>query len=136
MAGKKVLVVATVAADESQLREALADADEIRVAAPAADVSFLEWLTNDEDEARREAEEAAARVVSAAEGEASVMVDRTSQDTDAAQAIRDALRDFPADEIVVVTRPGDDTTWLEDETVRAALDAHGIPVRHLELSPV
>lgn len=136
MAGKKVLVVATVAADESQLREALADADEIRVVAPAADVSFLEWLTNDEDEARREAEEAAARVVSAAEGEASVMVDRTSQDTDAAQAIRDALRDFPADEIVVVTRPGDDTTWLEDETVRAALDAHGIPVRHLELSPV
>jgi hypothetical protein len=34
----------------------------------------------------------------------------------------------------VLTRPGEDTSWLEDETVRAAVDAHGIPVRHLELS--
>ena len=123
----------TVPADTSELRGALSDADEIRVVAPAADVSFLEWLTNDEDEARREAEEAAQRVAAAAD-DARVEVDRTSQDTDAAQAIGDALRNFPADEIVVVTRPGDDTTWLEDETVRASLDAHGIPVRHLELT--
>jgi hypothetical protein len=131
--GKRILVVATVPADTSELREALADADEIRVVAPAADVSFLEWLTNDEDEARREAQEAAERVAAAAD-DARVEVDRTSQDTDAAQAIPDALRDFPADEIVVVTRPGEDTTWLEDETVRAALEAHGIPTRHVELT--
>ena len=130
----KLLVVATVPADERQLREVTADADEIRVVAPAADVSFLEWLTNAEDDARREAAEAAERVASAAEGEARVEVDRTSENTDAAQAIRDALREFPADEIVVVTRPGEDATWLEDETLRAALDAPGIPVRHLELT--
>jgi hypothetical protein len=135
MAGKRVLVVATVPADERQVREALADADEIRVVAPAADLSFLEWLTNDEDDARREAEQAAERVASAVAGEARVEIDRTSEHTDAAQAIDDALRDFPADEIVVLTRPGEDTTWLEDETVRAALDDHGIPVRQLELSP-
>jgi hypothetical protein len=127
------LVVTTVPADERQLRAALADADEIRVVAPAADVSFLEWLTNDEDDARREADEAARRVARAAEGEASI--DRTSHDTDAAQAIEDSLREFAADEIVVVTRPGEDATWLEDETVRAALDAHGVPVRQVELSP-
>jgi hypothetical protein len=131
--GKRILVVTTVPADTSELREALSDADEIRVVAPAADVSFLEWLTNDEDEARREAEEAAERVAAAAD-DARVEVDRTSQDTDAAQAIPDALRDFPADEIVVVTRPGEDATWLEDETVRAALEAHGIPARHVELT--
>jgi hypothetical protein len=135
MAGKRVLVVATVPADERQVREALADADEIRVVAPAADLSFVEWLTNDEDDARREAEQAAERVASAVEGEARVEIDRTSEHPDAAQAIDDALRDFPADEIVVLTRPGEDTTWLEDETVRAALDDHGIPVRQLELSP-
>jgi ABC-type sugar transport system substrate-binding protein len=135
MPGKRALVVTTVPADESSLREALPDADEIRVVAPAADVSFLQWLTNDEDDARRRADEAAERVASAAGGDAKVEIDRTSESTDAAQAIRDALRDFPADEIVVVTRPGDDSTWLEDETVQAALDAHGIPVRHRELSP-
>jgi hypothetical protein len=135
MPGRKALVVATVPADERQLRSAITEADEIRVVAPAADVSFLEWLTNDEDDARRDADEAARRVARAAEGDATVEVDRTSQDTDAAQAIEDALRNFAADVIVVVTRPGEDATWLEDETVRAALDAHGVPVRQVELSP-
>jgi ABC-type sugar transport system substrate-binding protein len=131
---KKVLVVATVVPEETQLRDAVSDADEIRVVAPATDVSWLDWLTNAEDDARREAREAAERTASAVEGEASVEIDRTSQDTEAAQTIRDALRNFPADEIVVLTRPGEDTTWLEDEAVRAALDAHGMPVRHVELA--
>jgi hypothetical protein len=134
MAGKKVLVVTTVAADESELRDELADADEIRIVAPAAKVSWLGWLTNAEDDARREAEQAAAHVAEAVGGEAQVEVDPTSQNTDAAQDVSDALRTFPADEIVVLTRPGDDTSWLEDEAVRAAVDAHGIPVRHLELT--
>ena len=132
---KRALVVTTVSAEESSLREAIPDVDEIRVVAPAADVSFLKWLTNDEDDARREADEAAERVASAASSDTKVEIDRTSESTDAAQAIGDALRDFQADEIVVVTRPGDDSTWLEDKTVRAALDAHGVPVRHRELSP-
>ncbi len=132
---KRALVVTTVPADEASLREAIPDADEIRVVAPAAGVSFLQWLTNDEDDARREADEAAERVASAAGGDAKVEIDRTSESTDAAQAIRDALRDFRADEIVVLTRPGDDSTWLEDEALRAALEAPGIPVRHRELSP-
>jgi hypothetical protein len=134
MPGKRALVVTTVIADEPELRRQLADAEEIRVVAPAADVSWLGWLTNADDDARREAAEAAERVASAVEGEAQVEIDRTSHDTDAAQAIADALRTFPADEIVVLTRPDEDTTWLEDETVRAALDEHGIPVRHLELA--
>lgn len=132
---KRTLVVTTVRADESSLREAVGDADELRVVAPAADVSFLEWLTNDEDDARRDAREAAESVASAAEDDTRVEIDRTGESTDAGQAIEDALRDFPADEIVVVTRRGDDATWLEEEAVRAALDAPGIPVRHLELSP-
>ena len=131
--GKKVLVVTTVAADESELRDELGDADEIRVVAPAAKISWLDWLTNAEDDARAEAERAAGDVADAAGGEARVQVDQTGQNTDAAENVADALRTFPADEIVVLTRPGEDTTWLEDEAVRAALDAHGIPVRHVEL---
>jgi hypothetical protein len=131
--GKKVLVVTTVAADESELRNQLADADEIRVVAPAAKISRLDWLTNAEDDARAEAEQAAEDVADAAVGEARVQVDSTSQNTDAAENVTDALRNFPADEIVVLTRPGEDATWLEDEAARKALEAHGIPVRHLEL---
>lgn len=132
--GKKVLVVTTVAADESELRNEFADADEIRIVAPAAKVSWLDWLTNAEDDARRDAEQAAAQVAEAAGGEARVEIDPASQNTDAAEDVSDALRNFPADEIVVLTRPHEDATWLEDETVRAALDEHGIPVRHLELT--
>ena len=131
--GKKVLVVTTVAADESELRNQLADADEIRVVAPAAKISRLDWLTNAEDDARAEAEQAAEDVADAAVGEARVQVDSTSQNTDAAENVTDALRNFPADEIVVLTRPDEDATWLEDEAARKALEAHGIPVRHLEL---
>lgn len=131
--GKKVLVVTTVAADESELRDELSDAEEIRVVAPAAKISWLDWLTNAEDDARAEADEAAEDVAEAV-GEARVQVDSTSKNTDAAENVSDALRNFQADEIVVLTRPGDDTTWLEDESVQAALDAHGIPVRHLELT--
>jgi hypothetical protein len=131
--GKKVLVVTTVAADESELRGELTDADEIRVVAPAAKISRLDWLTNAEDDARAEAEQAAEDVADAAVGEARVQVDSTSQNTDAAENVTDALRNFPADEIVVLTRPDEDATWLEDEAARKALEAHGIPVRHLEL---
>ena len=130
----RILVVPTVPADESELREALPDAEEIRVVAPATDVSFLDWLTNDEDEARGQAREAADRVAAAASDDANVEIDRTGENTDVAESIRDALRNFPADEIVVVTRPGEKATWLEDDTLRAALETYGIPVRHLELT--
>jgi hypothetical protein len=135
MAAERVLVVSTVAADEEQLREQIPAGAEVRIVAPAARVSTLDWLTNDEDDARAEAAASAeetARVVG--DKAAAVEVDRTSVNTDAAEDIRDALRAFPADEIVVVTSPGGDRTWLEDETVREALAAPGVPVRRVELS--
>lgn len=130
----RILVAATVPADETQIRKALPDADEIRVVAPATGVSFLDWLTNDEDEARREAHEAADRVAAATVDDAKVEIDRTGENTDVAESIRDALRNFPADEIVILTRPGEKATWLEDETLQTALETSGIPVRHLELT--
>jgi hypothetical protein len=135
---RNVLVVTTVTADETELGRRLSsllgDGEPVvRVIAPAAKLSWLDWLTNDEDRARADAREAADRTADALEGDADVRVDRASQDSDAAQAVADALRNFPADEIVVVTRPDDDASWLEDETVRASFDSFGVPVRHLEL---
>jgi hypothetical protein len=132
-----VLVVTTVAPDGDGLRERLGDAigqdADVRVVAPAARIGKLAWLANDEDSARAQAAEAADRTAAAVPG--NVTVDRTSQDTEAAQAIDDALRNFPADEIVLVTAPGDETTWLEDEAVRASFERSGLPVRRIELSP-
>lgn len=133
MAGKKVLVVTTTIVDDQELRDALAGADEVRVVSPAAKVSRLAWLTGAEDDARSEADRAAQSVAEAAIGRASVEVDPTSQNTDAAQDVDDALRTFHPDEVVVVTRRGEESTWLEDEALRRAVEESGTPVQHIEL---
>jgi hypothetical protein len=126
MAGKRVLVIATEAPDDAALREQVGDADEVRVVTPAAKVSKLDWLTGDEDDARAEAAETAEEVAGAVGGE----IDRTSQNTDAAQDVEDAVRTFQPDEIVVYTGSGD-STWLEDEAVQKALAAPGVKVRRV-----
>lgn len=136
MAGKKVLVVITTVADESELRKELAGADEVRIVAPAAKVSRLAWLTGAEDDARAEADRAAQSAAEAALGQASVEVDPTSQNTDAAQDVDDALRTFHPDEVVVVTRAGEESTWLEDEALRKAVEEAGVPVQQLELQAI
>jgi hypothetical protein len=126
-------VVTTTVADEDELRDELAGAEVIRIVAPAAKVSRLAWLTGAEDDARAEADRAAQSAAEAALGQASVEVDPTSQNTDAAQDVDDALRTFDPEEIVVVTRHGEESTWLEDEALRKAVEGSGVPVRHLEL---
>ena len=73
--------------------------------------------------------QAADRTADALAGTANVTIDRTSHQTDPAEEIADALRNFDADEIVVVTSRDEQATWLEDETVRAAMDRTGLPVR-------
>jgi hypothetical protein len=133
VAEKNVLVVTTAVADESELRDELAGADRVRVVAPAAKISKLDWLTGAEDDARAEADRAAQTAAEAVLGQAAVEVDPTSQNTDAAQDVEDALRTFDADEIVVVTRAGEDKTWLEDEALQRAVNESGVPVRHIEL---
>lgn len=134
---RNVLVVTTVVADEAtlreQLRQLLSDEATIRVVAPATKLSWLDWLTNDDDRARAQAREAAERTAEAISGPRAVQIDQTSHDSDAAEAVADALRTFPADEILVLTRPGDDASWLEDEAARASFESFGVAVRHVEL---
>jgi hypothetical protein len=125
MAGKRVLVVATEPPDEAALREQVGDADEIRVVTPAAKVSRLAWLTGAEDDARTEAAETAEQIAEAIGGE----VDRTSQNTDAAQDVEDAVRTFRPDEIVV--HAGSNDSMFEDDAVRKALEESGVPVRRI-----
>ena len=134
---QNVLVVTTSAADEAELARELGgvidEGARVRVVAPAAKLSWLDWLTNDEDRARSEARQAAERTAEAIGGGADVRIDRTSQNSDAAQAVEDALRRFPADEILVLTRPDEDASWLEEEAVRASFERFGVPVRHVTL---
>jgi hypothetical protein len=134
MGGKRLLVVATAPVEASELRECLRghagpDAD-VRVVAPASDLSPLEWIANDEDEARGEAAEIAGEAERAAAPEAA-RVETEVGDSDPVQAIEDALRRFPAEEVLVVTRPGDEANWLEKDAAEAASERFGLPVTQL-----
>lgn len=132
---KRLLVVTTVPLEDEVLRRrvrehAAGEPVEVRVVAPAADVSPLQWLASDEDDARAEAAEVAERSAAAVAPEA----DETEAevgDVDPVQAIEDALREFPADEVIVVTREGDDAPWLEKDAGAAATERFDVPVTRL-----
>jgi hypothetical protein len=47
------------------------------------------------------------------------------------KAIEDALRTFPADELIVVTLSDEDATWLEKGSAETALKRFSLPVTHL-----
>jgi hypothetical protein len=131
------LVVATVPVDGDVLRDRVqehaGEDAEVRIVAPASDLSPLQWLATDEDEAREEAAEIAEEAERAVQREAGV-VETEVGDADPVQAIEDALRQFPAEEVLVVTRPGDKAGWLEEDAAAEASERFGIPVTHLVLN--
>jgi nucleotide-binding universal stress UspA family protein len=133
---RRLLVVTTVPVEGAVLRErVLQDANdrdsEVKIVAPAAHVSPLQWLASDEDAAREEAHEVAER---AAEGVGRAgRVETEVGDPDPVQAIEDALRTFQADEVIVVTRPGEEANWLEKDAGAEARERFGVPVRHLQV---
>ena len=134
MASRRLLVVTTVPvpgeALRDEVRRATGDASaEVRIVAPAADVSRLQWLASDDDDARGEAAQVAEGAAAAVADEADVETE--VGDSDPVQAIEDALRTFEADEVVVVTPPGEDANWLETDAGAEARQRFGVPVRHL-----
>ena len=98
------------------------------VVAPASGISRLDWLTNTEDDARTDAAERADELAEAAPTDD---VESRVGDSDPVQAIADALRTFPADELIVVTLPDEDTSWLEKGSWETALNRFSLPVTHL-----
>jgi len=131
---KRVLVVATAPVDQAELRSRLQEKTggeaEIKVVAPASDVSPLQWLATDEDEARGEAEAIAREAAQAVEPEAE-RVEAEVGDSDPVQAIEDALRTFPAEEIVLVIRSDDEAGWLEKDADAEVSERFGIPLTRL-----
>jgi hypothetical protein len=131
---KRVLVVATAPVDQQALRarvqERTGEGAEIMVVAPASDISPLQWLATDEDEARGEAAAVASDAEQAVEP-AAERVEAEVGDSDPVQAIEDALRTFPAEEIVLVTRSDDEAGWLEKDADAEVSERFGIPLTRL-----
>ncbi len=129
---RRLLVIATVEIPDAALRaNVLAHAGkdaELLVVAPASGISRLDWLTNAEDDARSDAAERAERLARAAPTDE---VDTQVGDSDPVQAIEDALRDFPADELIIATLPDEDAGWLEEGSAQAAFSRFSLPVTHL-----
>jgi len=136
MASKRVLVVTTASVEPGTVREEVLrhvgdENAEVKIVAPASDVSRLQWLTNDEDEAREEAAEQAEQAAEAVEPAASVETE--VGDSDPVQAAEDALRTFAADQIVIVTESGGENGWLEQDSADAAYERFGLPVTQLSV---
>ena len=129
---RRLLVVATAsvpaAALRTSVRSHVGEDAEILLVAPASDISRLDWLTNADDDARTAA---AARADELAEAAPVGDVEARVGDSDPLKAIEDALRTFPADELIVVTLGDQDAGWLEKGSGEKALDRFALPVTHL-----
>ncbi len=129
---RRILVVTTAAVPEAEVESVVrahaGEDAEVYVVAPASKISWLDRLTNAEDDARADAADRANAASEAAPGE---QVEAHVGDVEPLQAIEDALRTFPADEIVVLTAPDEQATWLEAGLGEAARERFSVPVTHL-----
>ena len=128
---RHLLVVATESVDPSGVastvdRYAGSEAS-IHVVVPASSLARLDWLTNAEDGARREAADHAVRIANGVRAPAEPHVG----DVDPLQAIVDALRTFPADELVLITTTVHEAGWLETDLAARSHEQFGLPITHL-----
>ena len=131
--GKKILVLASEPVSGEALqkavgRESAADA-EVLVVAPALNSRTRFWVS-DPDPAIERADEVQAETVERMEEEGVDAVGDTGE-SDPLLAIEDALRTFPADQIVLFTHAGGDRNWAEEGLVDDVRERFDGDVEHL-----
>jgi GABA permease len=104
---------------------------EIFVVVPAMASSRLEYLAHDVDGAIAEAQQRLAGALGAMEAAGLSARGEVGDHHDPNQAIEDALRLFPADELIVSTHPPDRSKWLERGVVERARREVPLPVTHV-----
>ncbi len=99
------------------------------VIAPAHGSAATQWYV-DEDAARADAtRRLRASVACFARGD--IRADGQLADPDTVQAIADALHDFPADEILIITAPQRHSRWLHQNVIDRARRSFQQPIEHL-----
>jgi len=131
---RKILVIAneTVGGDEllTLLGAKSIDVDEqVLLVCPALNSRVRTW-TSDEDPARAGAQERLDASLTRL-ADAGVSARGEIGDGDPLQALEDALREFPADEIVVSTHPPGRSHWLEQGVVEQARQRYDVPITHV-----
>src|SRR5262245_58013291 len=123
----RVLVVATAEATPSaaqRIADLAGPADDVRLLVPVPSHRLDRWLSA-EDEARHEAEGQLARSAGTLVA-AGLPVSGSVGDHDPAQALEDELRDFAADEVVLLTANGKDPLAKIEQRL-------GIPLRRVSV---
>jgi hypothetical protein len=131
---RKILALVSEPISGDALRSALGDdagEAEVMVVAPALDSRTRFW-TSDNDEAIARAEQVQQESVERL-GEDGVDAVGDTGEADPLLALQDALATFPAEEILIVTRPEGDQNWAEEDLVEQAQGRFDVPVRHMEV---
>ena len=103
---------------------------EALVIAPAIGSRLSRW-TGDESQftdARKHLDDTVAALA-----EAGITATGETGADDPLQAADDGLREFAAQEIVFVTKPGTDTDWVERGVIETARERYAVPVTHIAL---
>jgi hypothetical protein len=130
----RVLLVADEACTSSDLCAGVRDhvgngPIEALVIAPAHGSAATRWYV-DEEAARADAtQRLRASVACLARGD--ISADGRLADPDPVRAIADALDDFPADEILIITAPQRPSTWLHQNVIDRARRSFQQPIEHL-----
>ena len=131
---RRILVVANETVAGSELHDLLGQkaadvAEEVLVVCPALNSKLHTWLS-DEDGARAEAQDRLDASLARLH-DAGIAARGEIGDGDPLQALEDALRVFPADEVVVSTHPPGRSNWLEQGVVEQARLRFDVPVTHV-----
>ena len=133
-AKKRILVVLDPAVGEAAAVRALLerDAEEIYIVAPVADASGVagKRRRRRRDGGERQLDDA----MHAAGAAGLAAADSVGSDDDLLTVIGDALAQFPADEIVLVTRPDEKSHWRVEDLAEKVHGRHGKPLRELVLT--
>ncbi|OJU84840.1 MAG: hypothetical protein BGO11_08540 [Solirubrobacterales bacterium 70-9] len=132
---RRILVVANQTAAGRELLQEIGNRCrgqdcEVMLVSPALVGSRAERWASDIDEGLDLARERMARSVTALRG-IGVEVRAEVGDPDPNMAIEDALRVFPADEIVISTLPPEQSRWLEHEVVERTRREVELPMTHV-----
>lgn len=101
------------------------------VVVPALAGSRFEQAAGAVDEAiAHAAEQREVAAEEAQEAGAELVTEPRIGDSDPILAIEDALREFPAQEILIVTRPAEEAAWMEEDLFDRAKDRFSQPIAH------